>query len=298
MRGASCFGDALGAVSTCGDVLECEQPRASGKIKNSPDMFLRFMAFLLRSWATPRKRSSLAEPYRRRVLMILNGKDPRFRQRSFCWRGSKRRTTLAQPKSSRRSQMRTFFTILVAGSAAAFLVGGCSSDSDSGAGSAGDGQCHGDYAALTQSQLDAKLDSAGKCAGGSDSVAICGSDVTTTAEQCGADCYKNQAPDDATQDTCVKTCISGSVALSAGCLECYITDVACARDHCLLQCGLDATGEACYECRVKNGCASGFFGCSGLPNEAGAGNAAGAGGEDEAAGGAAGSASLAGAGGA
>lgn len=178
--------------------------------------------------------------------------------------------------------MRRFFTLLVAVAAATLSVGGCSSSDSAGGGGGGgsagsaNGQCKGDYAALTQSELDAKTASKGKCV--ADVPAICGNDVTTTAEDCGADCYKNKAPDDATQNACVSSCITGIVALSDGCVGCYITDVGCARDHCLLTCGLAPTGAACLSCRIANGCAPAFFSCSGLPDEVTDTGAAGAGG--------------------
>jgi hypothetical protein len=183
--------------------------------------------------------------------------------------------------------MRRIFTLLVVVAAATLSVGGCSSDSDGGGGSAGsaNGQCKGDYAALTQSELDTKTAATGKCV--TDVATICGYDVTTAAEECGADCYKNKALDDSIQNACVSSCITGSVALSDACLGCYVTDVGCARSHCLLQCGLDATSASCLACRVANGCAPTFFSCSGLPNEVSDTGAAGAG-DMPAAGGAAG----------
>jgi hypothetical protein len=172
--------------------------------------------------------------------------------------------------------MRRLMTLLVAVTAATLSVGGCSSDSGGGSAGSANGQCKGDYAALTQSELDAKVAPKGGCA--ADVAAICGNDVTTTAEECGADCYMNTAPDDATQNKCVSTCITGTVPLSAACLGCYITDVGCARDHCLLACGLAPTSPGCLSCRVANGCAPDFFSCSGLPDEVGDTGAAGAGG--------------------
>jgi hypothetical protein len=194
--------------------------------------------------------------------------------------------------------MRPIFTLVVAAAAATLSVGACSSDSGGGsagsdsAGAAGSDsagapgsdsvQCQGDYAALTQAELEAKISSAGKCAG--DGVAVCSNDVTVTAEQCGSDCFKNADPDGATQDKCVSTCISGLLnpSLSAGCLSCYIADVGCARDHCLLDCGIHPTSSECLGCRVAHGCAPTFFSCSGLPDQVGAaggaGNAPGAGG--------------------
>ena len=171
--------------------------------------------------------------------------------------------------------MRVFFTLLVAVAAATLSVGGCSSDS-TGSAAPANGQCKGDYAALTQSELDAKTASNGKCV--ADVAALCGTDVTTITEQCGADCFMNMAPDKATQDTCVSSCIANNVTLSDACLGCYVTDVGCARDHCKLPCGIAPTSAACLSCRVANGCAPDFFSCSGLPDEVSGTGAAGAGG--------------------
>ncbi len=188
--------------------------------------------------------------------------------------------------------MRSFIAVLVAVAAGSLSVGACSSDSAGGGGGAGAGStmCHGDYAALTETEFDSQLNSAGKCTGASDSAIECSNDVTTLAEECGADCFKNEAPDDATQDGCVKDCLSTSTTspLSAACTACYITDVGCARDHCKVLCGVAPTSDGCYDCRVQNGCVAAFFPCSGLPNErdlpgaGGAGDAAGASGVSEA----------------
>lgn len=162
--------------------------------------------------------------------------------------------------------MRSLIAILVAVAAGSLSVGACSSDESS---NPTGGMCQGSYAALTQAELDAQLDPAGKCANDKDSAIECTNDVTTLAEQCGADCFKNQDPDDATQDACVKDCLGTSTTspLSAACTDCYIADVGCARDHCLLKCGVAPTSEGCYQCRIDNGCVAAFFPCSGLPNE-------------------------------
>jgi hypothetical protein len=178
--------------------------------------------------------------------------------------------------------MRRFMTLLVAVAAASLSVGGCSSDSDNSGGSAGssNGQCLGDYAAVTQSELGAKVASKAGCA--ADVAAICGNDVTTTTEECGADCYMNMAADDATQDKCVSSCVLGSIALSDSCLACYVADVGCARDNCKVICGIAPTSASCLSCRVSNGCTAAFFSCSGLPDEVTDTGAAGAGGADTA----------------
>ena len=168
--------------------------------------------------------------------------------------------------------MRSLMAVLFVTAAGSLSVGACSSDGDDSAGAAGTGDssmCHGDYAALTHSEFNAQLDSAGKCANSKDSAIECANDVTTLAEQCGGDCFKNEAPDDKTQDACVTDCLSTSTTspLSDACTACYIADIGCARDHCLLKCGVEPTSEKCYECRVANGCVAAFFPCSGLPNE-------------------------------
>jgi hypothetical protein len=176
--------------------------------------------------------------------------------------------------------MRGIFTFVFAATVATLAAGGCSSDSPAGTGAT---QCTGDYAALTPAQFESQLSSSGKCAGASDSAVVCGNDVTTIAEQCGDDCFNTKALDDATQDACTKSCIEAGTTptLSSACIGCYVTDVGCARDHCLLICGTDPTGSACLSCRISNGCAQAFFACSGLPSggigsgEAGAGGASG-----------------------
>jgi hypothetical protein len=124
------------------------------------------------------------------------------------------------------------------------------------------------YTNLTQSAFTAKVSSSGKCAGASDVTAICTNDVTTAAEECGGACYK-MAPTStgAMQDACTSSCLASMVtpALSADCMGCYVTDVGCARDHCLVQCGIAPTSKTCADCRETNGCVSAFYSCAGVP---------------------------------
>jgi hypothetical protein len=185
--------------------------------------------------------------------------------------------------------MRGFITLLGAVAAATLSVVGCGSDSVTPAGSAGatgDVQCHGDYSVLKQSQFDALVDSSGKCAGASDRTALCAQDITTLAEQCGGGCFQSAASDDAAQATCVAVCINhgASLALSVACVDCYVADVACARDNCALQCGLAPTSATCAACRVDAHCAPDFFACSGLPGQSSEPGAGGAGGDNSQAG--------------
>ena len=178
--------------------------------------------------------------------------------------------------------MRRILCLLGVVSISALSVVGCGSDDDStpagtaGAASAGapgsagatsSPQCHGDYAVATQAQLGALVDPNGKCAGAGDVKAVCGQDTTVLAETCGGGCFLSAAKDDVAQDTCVTACINtkASPALTSACINCYVTDVACARDHCAVQCGVDPTSTTCATCRLDNNCAQDFFACSGLP---------------------------------
>lgn len=190
--------------------------------------------------------------------------------------------------------MHRFITFACAVTAATLLVVGCGSDSDDsssgGGGSGGSGasagsgggsssaQCVGVYADLTQTSFTSKLATDGKCIAASDATAVCTKDVTKTTAQCGASCYATAEKTDAAQDACTSSCISGSITLSADCLGCYLTDVACSRKHCLLMCGTAPTSAACATCRQENGCADTFYSCSGLPLPSAGGGSGGTGG--------------------
>jgi hypothetical protein len=182
-----------------------------------------------------------------------------------------------------------FFTLLGAVATATLLVVACSSSSDTGGTSTGGSssggsggassgaQCVGSYADLRQSALSAGVTAAGKCAGPSDVGTICANDVTKAAEGCGSSCYMATPTDKAAQDTCTTACLNTMVtpALGTDCLGCYVADVDCARDHCLIQCGAAPTSQGCATCRATNGCVAAFYTCSGLPMPSTAGGGSG-----------------------
>lgn len=149
-------------------------------------------------------------------------------------------------------------------------VAGCGSDSDSGtqntAGTAGAAatQCAGIYAEFSASAFATGTTSGKGCA--ADEAEICGTDVTTIVGTVGASCYQNPDHSDGAQDACVQAGIADQLkTLSAACTNCYVADVACARDKCLADCGLSPGSVKCAQCRAENGCASSFYDCSGLP---------------------------------
>ncbi len=199
--------------------------------------------------------------------------------------------------------MHRFFSLACAVAAATSLVVACGSSDDSSSGSNGGSsgsagsssnvQCVGDYKDLKQTEFSAKVSSSGKCGGSSDVGSICVNDVTTAAEQCGAGCVK-MGGSTATQDACTATCLNGAVtpSLSDDCTGCYVADVGCARDNCLIQCGVAPASQACADCRQTNGCIDAFYTCSGLPvpgsSSTGGDTSTGAGGEPSANGGAGG----------
>jgi hypothetical protein len=124
-------------------------------------------------------------------------------------------------------------------------------------------QCVGTYSDLTSTEFDEQTTSAKGCS--LDGAAICSNDVTNLVGTCGKTCYFNVAHDDETQAACVAPCIAQAVKLSESCNDCYVADVACARDLCFAECGLTPASPECAQCRADNGCASAFYGCSGLP---------------------------------
>jgi hypothetical protein len=169
--------------------------------------------------------------------------------------------------------MRRISMFLVSAIAGALAVAGCGADDDSGspntAGAAGTSatQCVGTYSDLTQIDFDRQTTSGKGCS--LDGAAVCSNDVTTLVGTCGKQCYFGSPTDDASQAECVTPCIAQAVALSDSCVDCYVADVACARDLCFAECGLTPTSAACGQCRADKGCAAAFYGCSGLPLPAG-----------------------------
>lgn len=160
--------------------------------------------------------------------------------------------------------------------AGALAVAGCGTDDDSGnqsaagaPGAAGASavQCVGTYSDLTSTDFDEQTTSGKGCS--LDGASICSNDVTNLVGTCGKTCYLQAAKDDESQAACVAPCIMQAVtspkALSDSCIACYVADVACARDLCFAQCGLTPGSADCATCRADNGCASEFYGCSGLP---------------------------------
>ncbi len=185
--------------------------------------------------------------------------------------------------------MRRIFTLLIAASTVALSVVGCSSDDPAPGGSAGSSgvtQCKGDYTAYDQAGLDAAVDSSGMCAGDADRTVECNNDVTKRATACGSDCFSAGGSEEE-QNACVRSCLGRNTtpSLSAECIDCYVVDVSCTRAHCAITCGVSPSSAECATCRADNACASGFYGCSGLPAPGGTGSgAAGASGSDETAG--------------
>ncbi len=106
-----------------------------------------------------------------------------------------------------------------------------------------------------------------------DTAAVCSNDVTALVGTCGKTCFLQAASDDDSQAACVAPCIMQAVTtpkmLSDSCIDCYVQDVACARDLCLGTCGVTPGSADCAKCRAENGCAAAFYGCSGLPVPAG-----------------------------
>jgi hypothetical protein len=173
--------------------------------------------------------------------------------------------------------MRRFSMFLISVTAGALALAGCGTDDDSGspgaagASGASAAQCVGTYVDLSSTQFNAQISSGKGCS--SDGASICSNDVTTIVGTCGAACYLQADQDDESQAACVAPCIKQKITspkvLSASCIDCYVEDVACARDLCFKECGVTPGSAECAQCRADNGCASAFYGCSGLPVPAG-----------------------------
>ncbi len=183
--------------------------------------------------------------------------------------------------------MRSITMIGFAAVAAALSVVGCNDSDDSvpmesagasnagapsTAGASGGGnteqECVATYEGLTSTEFLATTTADKACSSESDATTACTDDMPTVAGACGRACLG--MGNDAQQATCVAGCITDKLAeddkaLSDSCIGCYTANVECARKNCLVDCGLNPTGEACTKCRADNGCASAFYDCSGLP---------------------------------
>ncbi len=125
-------------------------------------------------------------------------------------------------------------------------------------------QCKSPYTDLTESKLDAKIASSGKCA--DDAAGVCGNDLVTATAACAKSCI-TMSMDPGSVQACTLKCLKDTTTPtpSDDCLGCYIASATCAIEHCLSDCLESSTSAACIECRNDNGCASGFYTCSGLP---------------------------------
>lgn len=169
--------------------------------------------------------------------------------------------------------MRRFFMFAVAATCAALSSMGCDSDDDSGShnnggsGGAPLAHCVGINAEFTPSEFEMKSQDDKACYG--DVSTICANDLPKIGASCGAGCLG--MGDDAQQAACIATCVNSALTdakakpLSEDCMGCYINDIACARDKCLMPCALNPGGEECALCRIEKGCVAAFYECSGLP---------------------------------
>jgi hypothetical protein len=148
-------------------------------------------------------------------------------------------------------------------------AGAAGSGGSSGSGGSGGGStCVGLYSTMTPAAFTAALTSGLACADSADASLICANDVTTDVGTCGVQCYQAHFGDDPGIKSCTADCVNGKLpsALSSACMDCYTTDVICTATNCATQgCLADPAGTMCINCRIQNGCAPGFYGCSGLP---------------------------------
>ena len=164
--------------------------------------------------------------------------------------------------------MRSLFTLLTAGATAALWVVGCGSDSTSGAaGTNSNSQCVGTYADFTASVFADKTAKGKGCS--ADAPTVCSNDLTKLVGDCGKNCALTGGADDAAQASCVVACLADKISmpkpLTDACTNCYVDDVACARNSCYGECAFAPTSPVCTKCRIDKGCAASFYGCSGVP---------------------------------
>jgi hypothetical protein len=173
--------------------------------------------------------------------------------------------------------MRRFFVLAIAATGAALSMLGCNSDDSSTPNTGGSGgsggapltHCVGINSEFTPTEFYAQAQADKGCSSSTDLATVCANDLPTIGATCGHGCLG--MGDDAAQAMCIATCIDKALTdakahpLSTDCMTCYIGDIACARDMCLMPCALNPGGSECAACRVEMGCVETFYGCSGLP---------------------------------
>ena len=161
--------------------------------------------------------------------------------------------------------MRHFFTFVVSTTMATLSLAGCGSDDNPPAPT----QCMGNNAEFTPAEFSAETAAGKACSSASDVSTVCANNMPLVGGQCGKSCLGMS-----NEEECVPACIqdalaSGSQPLSEDCLGCYTADIACAKAHCLIICGVMPTSAECLTCRTDNGCVETFYACSGLPEPIG-----------------------------
>ncbi|HET7545137.1 MAG TPA: hypothetical protein VFK05_34970 [Polyangiaceae bacterium] len=176
--------------------------------------------------------------------------------------------------------MRRFFMLAIAATGAALSMLGCNSDDDSSpstggkGGSGGSGgaplaHCVGINAEFTPAEFYAQAQPDKGCSASADLATVCANDLPVIGAMCGGGCLG--MGNDAQQAECIAVCINDALThakaqpLSEDCMNCYIADIACARDKCLTPCAVNPAGAECAACRVEKGCVEAFYDCSGLP---------------------------------
>lgn len=176
--------------------------------------------------------------------------------------------------------MRRSFMLAVVAAGAALSMLGCDSDDDSSSNNGGSGgkggsggaslsHCVGINAEFTPTEFYTQAQDDKGCSAPSDLATICANDLPRIGAMCGGGCLG--MGNDAQQAECIATCINDALShahaaeLSEECMNCYIGDIACAREKCLTPCAVNPGGVECAMCRVEQGCVEAFYECSGLP---------------------------------
>lgn len=124
---------------------------------------------------------------------------------------------------------------------------------------AGD-KCGGSHCLETLAEVKANATATSVCKKDEEFEQFCSLSAVTITEMCTQTHYASGAPG-------IKPCVAAMLpAYTSACIDCYVSSALCAANYCLVECLGNSHTDACENCRINNGCISGFYDCAGYKN--------------------------------
>lgn len=127
------------------------------------------------------------------------------------------------------------------------------------------GKCGGPHCEQTEAELRGATPTTAVCGSNSEVAGLCNLTTVAVVSGCAVSTFLSGTPT-TEAPAAIATCTRNTVSeeqLSDGCLTCYVNTSLCAGTKCLSVC-IDPNTTACDECRVREGCVSQFYACSGF----------------------------------